>query len=260
LLMQFTLDTAPTAKDFIESEIMKPLGMYLRTNNLGQITIESFYPLSSTTVMDFNPGNLFAIPGVGQADLINEVVLRMDDSSGSTFATERVLDYAPSIAKYGLFGQQTIEAKGLRSGLNGLFIGGVTAFLIFLRYGMKALCCGDNGKNSSSSPIDATWQSALVEPGDFVTMTHPQVPDRDLGVIGITGKVFVVMDRTWQFFEGHVQCKLIEVDFSKLTEFEVTPDGEPDYTAASSGDQRALMFLCDDTDRYSDANPGNTLA
>ena len=259
-LMQFSLDAAPTAKDFIESEIMKPLGMYLRTNNLGQITIESFYPLVTATVMDFNPGNLFAIPMVGQADLINEVVLRMDDSSGSTFTTESVLTYAPSITRYGLYGQQTIEAKGLRSGLNGLFVGGVTAFLIFLRYGMKALCCGDNGKNSSSDPIDAWWNTALVEPGDLVTMTHPQVPDRDLGVIGITGKAFVVMDRTWQFFAGHVQYKLIEVNLAKLTEFAITSDGEAAYTSASSGDEHTLMFLCNDADQYSNGDPANTLS
>jgi len=259
-LMKFTLDTAPTAKDFIESEIMKPLGMYLRTNNLGQITIESFYPLDTTTVMDFNPSNLFAIPVVGQADLINEVVLRMDDDGSSSFASETVLDDAASIAKYGLYGQQTIESKGLRAGLNGIFVGGVTAFLIFLRYGMKALTCGDNGKNVSSDPIDTNWQSALIEPGDFVTMTHPQVPNRDLGVIGITGKAFVVMDRTWQFFEGHAQYKLIEVNLAKLTEFQIASNGEPDYTSATSGDQGDVMFLCNDSDQYSNASPGNTLA
>ena len=259
-MMQFSLDTAPTAKDFIESEIMKPLGMYLRTNNLGQITIESFYPLDTTTVMDFNLGNLFAIPMVGQADLINEVVLRMDVSSSSSFTTEVVEDYAPSIAKYGLYGQQTIEAKGLRSGLNGIFLGAVTTFLIFMRYGMKALTCGDNGKNSSSNPIDAAWSTALVEPGDFVTMTHPQVPDRDLGVIGITGKTFVVMDRTWQFFEGHVQYKLIAVNLVKLTEFKIAPDGEPDYTSAGPGDKSSLMFLCSDSDLYSNGDPANTLS
>ena len=259
-LMKFTLDAAPTAKDFIESEIMKPLGMYLRTNNLGQITIESFYPLDTTTVMDFNTSNLFAIPMVGQADLINEVALRMDADSSSSFATEVVEDYEASITKYGLYGQQTIEAKGLRSGLNGIFLGAITAFLIFLRYGMKALTCGDNGKNVSSDPIDAAWSTALVEPGDFVTLTHPQVPDRDLGVIGITGKTFVVMDRTWQFFEGHVQYKIVEVDLSKLTEFEITSDGEADYTSASSGDKQTLMFLCSDTDQYSNGDPANTLS
>jgi hypothetical protein len=266
-MMQFTLDAAPIAKDFIEAELMKPLGMYLRTNNLGQITIESAYPLDTTPVFDFNPSNLLAIPMVGQADLINEVVLRMD-SDGSNFGTESISTYAPSITKYGMFGQQTIESKGLRAGLNGIFLAGITAFLLFLRYGMKALCCGDNGKNVSSDPINAIWDAALVDPGDFVTLTHPQVPDRAAGVIGVAGKIFVVMDRTWQFFQGNVQFKLVEFGLSGSGSgsgslfggFQITSDGEVGYPAASSGDKQTLMFLCGDNDQYSNGDPANTLS
>jgi hypothetical protein len=185
------------------------------------------------------------------------------DSDGSNFTTEVVRPYNPSILKYGMYGQQIIESKGLRSGLNGIFLGSVAAFLIFLRYGMKALCCGDNGKNVSSDPIDAIWAAALIEPGDFVTLTHPQVPDRVAGVIGIVGKTFVVMDRTWQFFAGNVQLKLIEFGGSTgslFIGFLITSDGEADYTSASSGDKQTFMFLCNDSDQYSNGDPANTLS
>lgn len=256
--MQFTIDSPPVAKDFIEAELMKPLGAYLRTNNLGQITVEFAYPLSLDTVFDFTPANIMGIPSAGQADLINQVLTRMD-SDGSDFALESLQNFQPSIDKYGLFGQQIIESKGLRSGLNGIFLASVTAFLLFLRYGLKALCHGDNGKNSASDPINALWTAALVDPGDFVTLTHPQVPDRAAGVIGVTNKTYVVMDRTWQFFQGNVQLKLVEMDLSKFRQYLVTNNGEASYTGASGLDQAKYMFLCGDTEVYSNGDPGNTV-
>jgi len=229
--MQFALTSAPTAKDFIEAEIMKPLGAYLRTNNLGQITVEFAYPVSSSTVFDFTPDNLIGIPSAGQADLINQVLTRMD-SNGNDFTVESVQSYQASIDKYGLLGQQIIESKGFRSGLNGVFLSSVTAFLLFLRYGMKALCHGDNGKNSASDPINALWSAALVEPGDFVTLSHPLIPDRVAGILGIEDKTYVVMDRTWQFFQGNVQFKLIEIDLSKFKQYLIAGPLVADYIGA----------------------------
>lgn len=257
--MQFSLTTAPVAKDFIESELMKPLGAYLRTNNLGQITVEFAYPTSLDTVFDFSQANIIGIPSAGQADLINQVLTRMD-SDGNDFAEEALQSYQVSIDKYGLYGQQTIESQGLRSGLNGVFIASTTAFLLFLRYGLKALCYGDNGKNSASDPLNAFWVAALLDPGDFVTLSHQQVPDRITGTIGITNKAFVVLDMTWQFFIGNVQLKLIEIDLSKFKNYLVTPNAESDFTAASPTDKAKYMFLCGDLDAYSDSTPANTLA
>ena len=265
--MTFHLDSAPVAKDFIENEIMKPLGAYLRSDNLGRVTVEFFFPISPATVFDFSPDNLLDIPAAGQADLINEVIVRLDAAIGSTsssaFATEKVEQSAVSIAKYGMYGQQTIESKGLRGGLNGLFLARMTAFLIFQRYAFKALCHGDNGKNSPSDPINALWTAARLEPGDFVTLRHPDVPDRTNGVIGITDKVYTVLDRTWQFpiggSDGTVQLKLLEVSFGQFKQYLIAPNGEPSYASASS-DQGKYMFLSSDTDQYSNGAAGNTLS
>jgi hypothetical protein len=262
--MQFNLESSPVAKDFIESELLKPLGAYRKTNNLGQITVEFPYPPTATPVFNFNPTNLLTIPAAGQADLINQVVTRMDATSASTstngFSLESVDSDFPSINKYGLYGQQIIESTGMRSGLNGVGIARMTAFMLFLRYGNKALCHGDNGKNSPSDPINTIWQAALVEPGDYVTLTHPQVPDRAAGVIGVTAKAYVVMDRTWQFFQGNVQYKMIEIDLSKFRQSVITGNTEASYTVASLLDRANDMFLCDEADQYSNGDPANTLS
>ena len=266
--MSFTLDAAPIAKEFIEQELMKPLGAYLRTDNLGKVTVEFAYPLSPAVVMDFTPANLLDIPAAGQTDLINQVITRLDATSGegsssSGFAAERVSQDQASITKYGMYGQQIIESKGLRSGLNGLFVAHMTAFLIFARYANKSLCHGDNGKNQSSDPINALWNAALVEPGDFVTLTHPQVPDRVAGVMGVTAKQYVVMDKNLQFpiggSAGTVQLKLLEASTLAFKQFKIAPNGEASYPSAGA-DQGVFMFLCNDSDQYSTGAAGNTLS
>lgn len=256
--MTFSTDSPPVAKEFIEAEILKPMAAYHRSNNLGQFTVDFFYPIDLTPVYNFTPDNLADIPEAGQADLINQVEVRMD-YDGSNFLAQPLEQSAPSIAKYGMYGLQTIDSKGLRSGLNGEFWGKLTAFLIFLRYSNKALLHGDNGKNTASNPINALWDACLLEPGDLVTMTHPDVPDRVAGVKGITNKTYVVMDRTWQFFAGNVQLKLLEIDLTKFKQYLITGNAEAAYTAASGADQAALMFQSDATGHYSNGNVGNTL-
>ena len=197
------------------------------------------------------------------------MIVRLDadtntTSTGSGFNTERVEQSDASILKYGMYGQQIIDSKGLRSGLNGLFLARMTAFLIFLRYSSKALCHGDNGKNASSNPVTAFWSAARVEPGDFVLMTHPDVPDRAAGVLGIIDKAYVAMDRTWQFAiggsPGTVQFKLIELDLNKFQQFLIAPNGEASYASASTADRAKYLFLCSDADVYSTGAAGNTLS
>jgi hypothetical protein len=265
--MSFVLDAAPVAKEFIETELMKPLGAYLRTDNLGRVTVEFAYPVNSTPVFSFTPDNLLDVPAAGQADLINQVIVRLDATTGNSssgFAAERVEQSDASISKYGMYGQQIIESKGLRSGLNGLFLARMTAFLLFLRYASKALCHGDSGKNVSSDPINAPWNAALLDPGDFVKLTHPLVPDRVAGVLGVVDKPYVVMDRTWQFpiggSAGTVQLKLLEIDLNTFQQFLIAPNGEASYTSASTTDRAKYMFLCNDIDLYSTGAAGNTLS
>ncbi len=258
---EFKITSPPVAKDFIANELMKPLAAYIWPNNLGQVSVNFYYPLSPLPVFDFNRDNLVEIPEAGPADLINEVSVRLDYDSSDSPKTEIVREDAASVAKFGLYGNHIIEAKGLRSGLQGAFLGALAAWLIFLRYSFKQLMFGSsNSGNGNANPINALWSACLVEPGDISTLTHPQVPDRNAGVMGVTGKTFVVMDRQWQFFPCLTQLKLLETDLSKFKQYLIAPNGEPDYTATTSGDRAALMFLCNDSDQYSNGDPGNTLA
>lgn len=65
--MQFTfsIDSPPTAKDFIEQQIMQPLGGYLWVNSKGQFDVNFFYP---NTIIPVFSGSLLGawVDGSGQ--------------------------------------------------------------------------------------------------------------------------------------------------------------------------------------------------
>jgi hypothetical protein len=254
LQFEFSITSPPVAKEFIETELMKPLGAYLWSNSLGQISVNFYYPLSPDPVIDFNRDNLTEIPEAGIADLINEVSTRFDYDVDDKPQANLVRTDDESIAKYGLFGALEIDARGLRSGLQGNLIAGHTAFLIFLRYGFKQLAFGGSADNSS--PVSTFWDACLVEPGDIVTVTHPQVPDRLNGVMGITGQTFVVMDRTWHFFECTVEFKLLSFDLIPFHHYLIAANGEGNYSFG----RRQYVFQTNDADQYSNGDAGNTVA
>lgn len=246
----FSITSPPAAKDFIENEILKPLGAYLWVNNLGQFSVNFFYPTNFTPALDLNSTNVDDVPEAGQADLINEVSVRFDQTTDGHFFGESIQQDGDSIAKYGLFGQHIVESAGVRSAFLGFLLASLLARLIFLRYGFKPLVFGS---------VTAIWSTCVLEPGDPVTMTNSQVPDRLLGIMGITGKVFEVMDRTWNFTACTVTYKLLTLDLSSFKQYLITGNAEPNYTAATALDKAKYMFLCNNSDQYSNGDPGNTL-
>src|SRR5678815_379574 len=107
--MAFTITSPPVAKDFIEAELCKPLGLYVWEDSTGHVSINSFYPQSQWAGTGYGGGvyggppdyggatssapfaltkaNLTVIPLWEQADLINQVVTRFDypdDTSGGS--------------------------------------------------------------------------------------------------------------------------------------------------------------------------------
>jgi hypothetical protein len=258
----FNLTKAPVAKDFIENELMKPLGMYLWENSAGLVSLNSFYPAISGSgaytpptppVMTLTVADITDVPLPVEADLIDQVIMRFDDDgTGSTkFLAENISTYAAAIAKYGLTDGHIIESQGMRSGFLGYFMAAIISRLIFLRYGLK---------NLTFDPMPALWDASVLDPGDIIAVTMPYVADRAAGVLGITTQTFEVMDRNWKFMDGTVELKLLALDISAFKQFLITPNGEADYTAASSTDKAKYMFQCDPiTDKYSNGDPANTL-
>ena len=261
LSFAFTLTSSPTGKDFIESELMKPLGGYLRETNTGLMTANFFYPALSGNgtyipppppVATLDQSNTADMPLAGEADLIDSVTFRFDDdgSGNGNFLSESVQEYGPSVEKYGLVGAQIIEAKGMRSGFQGFLWAEVISRLIFLRYGLK---------NLTLASVPFLWSECLLEPGDIIQLTIAQVPNRAGGTLGVTDLTFEVLDRTWQFMTGLIELNLVAINLSAFKQYQITPNGEADYTLASSTDKAKYMFLCGTNGEYSNGDPANTL-
>lgn len=208
---------------------------------------------SSITAPDFSFTNdtLQNIPEAQQADLINTVSFRFDKDSQGKFQSESINEYTVSVARYGQYGQQVIEADGLLASLQGFYIASFTAQMIFLRYGLKNLMFTD---------LSALWNAVLIEPGDLVALTSSFIPDRAAGVIGITSKLFEVLDRKWNFNQGIVTLRLIDASYLlNVGQYLIAPDGISNFTAATAYQKGRYMFLSNDSDQYSDATPGHAL-
>jgi hypothetical protein len=255
----FRLTQSVVAADFIKEQLLKPLGGYLWVNSAGVITVNFFYPLAaSVAVATLGPGTWTEIPGAQQVDMVNAIQWQFDKDDGASGASGDYLAndtelYQPSITKYGQYGELTIPADGLRSGLQGYFTARLSSRMIFLRYGLKGLKFEDD-------TADAIWQTCRVEPGDIVAVTHPNVPNREAGTVGVTNRLFEVLDRKFNFTEGLMTFVMIDANFlTTFGTYKITPNGKADFTLASAPDKLAYMFLCNDTDTYSDATAAHPL-
>jgi hypothetical protein len=251
ITFEFSLTSPPAAKDFIENEILKPLGGYHWPNNLGVFKIHFFYPLAPASVATLDHDVLEDVPLAEEAALVNQVAWRFDQGAGSsTFLAESVESYGASISKYGLYEENVIESAGMRSGFQGYFMAAFVSRLIFLRYGSKQL---------QVENIPLRWIQSLLEPGDFVSVTSSLVPDRKAGTIGVTAKTFEVLDRSWSFMPQIASVKLLEADLSKFKQYLITPNAEADFAADTSLNKAKYLYLSDATGKYSTGVTANTV-
>jgi hypothetical protein len=246
----FNITDPPQALDFIQKQLMIPLGGYIWTRADGVTDVNFLYPLGGvSSSMSIDQKILDVTPTAGQTGLKDVVTFRFDkndDKSGSgnaDFLSVAVQKYQPGINKYGLYGQQVIESDGVRSGFQGNFIAAFCAQMIFLKYGYKNLTFDG----------ECLWVTVLLEPGDFVLISHPRVPDRVNGVFGITNWLMQVLDRTWAFNDGKVTLKLVDASgLLRYGQFKIAPDDIPIWTLATSPQKARYMFLSKDNGTMSD--------
>jgi hypothetical protein len=256
--MRFELDQPVAAHDFIVNQLLKPLGCYMFVGN-GQITVTSFFPIDvPVAVKTFGPASWTGIPTAEQASLINYIQWQFDkdDSGGSgNYNSSDLEEYTASLARYGInnVGELTITADGMRSALQGYFIAAVVSYMIFLQYGLKAL-------KFDSNSADCQWNMVLVESGDFVYVTHPEVPDRAAGVMGMTNKLFRVLNKSINWTEGIVNFTLIDVSYLQSFGFyKIAPDTIAAYASESTANKAKYMFLCNGAGQYSNTDPAHIL-
>jgi len=245
----FTLTSAVEAKQFIEQELLRPLGGWLHLTRKGVATVRFFFPVPGETepVHSLTANNVIGIPVPEEAELINVLQHRYD---GDTTTPHQTVTKDPdSVALYGLESLNPIDSQGMRASLGGASISRTVAAMLFDRYGGKplmitALCFFD---------------AILVETGDFILLTHPHIPDRAAGAMGLTNRKMEVLARTWYFTEGRVELVLLDAS-GLCAEFRVAPDGKPGYGGASAPDRARYMYVADDaTEAYANGDPAHQL-
>lgn len=261
----FNVTQSPAALDFIKNQIMKPLGGYIWLNSKGQVDVNFYYPLAGPVVVfNFGPDVWTSIPTADQLgsntsrDMVNTVQFQFDkDDAGSgtsgNYLSQDTEEYGPSISRFGIYGEQVIQADGLRSAFQGFFIAKLVSRLIFLRYGLKNLIIDSNA-------ADSNWNTVRLEPGDIVSATHPNIPDRVAGVMGITNEPFEIISKTIHFKTGTMTYSMLDARYlSTFGFFKIAPTDEDPYASASPTDKAKYMFMTDDAGVYSNSDSGNVL-
>jgi hypothetical protein len=246
----FSIEKAPEAKAFIEKELLAPLGLYALTLADGKFSIRGFLPLPGTIVsqFSFSAANVATLPTPAESELINVVIHRFDHD-GDKFAVGNVEIEAASESKFSQQGSHVIESLGMRSALQGFGLARLVAQGIFNRFA---------DKNLTMNALTAHWdEAALLEIGDFVELSHPFVPNRVSGALGITDQFFVVTKVSRVYMKGQVKISLADaeqvqlgggIDPAGLGPFLIAPASVPEWTAASQGQKDTYMFVGDKTD------------
>ena len=232
LTQRFTLTYPPRAKDFIEAEILKPLGAYWFWDHLGRLTPYSMLPYAQPVpVLTLDGSNIdMQTPPVPQRsqDYTAIVIYKMDgDSNGQNYQLDIVSEYAPAVNLYGISQSRIIQSRGVRSTLGGARIAHLTIQNIFRRYGLKPMMM----------KLRCFFPAMRVELGDKVVVNHAKVPNgmfaapfRMPGLMGIHGTLWEVLSKTVDFNDGTTELDLLDVSWQvQNATFEIAPDGEGTY-------------------------------
>ena len=241
----FQVSYPPRAKDWIEQEILKPLGAYWFWNHLGQLTPYSMLPYAAPTpVMTLDGSNIcMETPPVPMrsGDYTAVIVYKIDgDGNGQNFQTIIVSEFAPAVNLYGMAQSKIIQSRGVRSSQGGARMAYLTTQNIFSRYGLKPLTY----KPRCFLP------AMLLEIGDKVTLNHPLIPNalwasqfRLPGTMGIQGTLWEVKGKNVDLNKGTVELDLLDVSWQLINPgYSIAPDGTGPYATGNEGRATNYMY------------------
>jgi len=261
--MQFSITYPPAAKDWVESELLKPLGCVWFWNYLGQWTPYSLLPaVPPASALTLDQTNIAAstLPVPVQSEMYTSALTyRMDmDSNGQNANTIFTDIYAPAANLYGISQTRVIIARGVRSSLGGLRMAHLMAQMVFRRYGLKPLTL----KLLTFAP------AMLLEMGDKLTINHPLIPNGIFpaalrvpgSYLGVQGTLWEVLRKTVDLAAMTVELELLDVSWELPTNaWYIAPDTVPSYALATTAQKEANFFLCNGSNQYSDGSAAHTL-
>ena len=202
----FILDEPFEAKQFLETEICKVAGLYPVVDNTGKIALKAFRApaAGASAAYTFDEDNMIVLPEIDRLPVVNEIIFKIDHD-GSGFQNELIYVDATSVSTYGRASQLSIESKGLRTVFGAQWWCQEMADRMFARFSGIGLRGGAPVAN-----IEAFLLTAPVWVGDYVNLTHPLMPDLLTGALGVTDRLYEVIDREPDYARGRMRYKLLD--------------------------------------------------
>ncbi len=207
----FEMDQPFTVLDFLEDQVYKASGMYPVVTNTGQLSVRGYRPLQGgpSPVFDFNADNCIAFPDYDRAQILNDLLWSIDNTaaySGGSFSTTLLFLDATSISTFGRSNERSVQNKGLRTELGAQWFAQDISQRMFARFAGSAALRG----GAPLLTLQSFFLTLPVWVGDYVTVSHPKMPDLFTGALGVTGRVCEVIDRTPDYASGKMNFKLLD--------------------------------------------------
>lgn len=204
----FQMNQPFTAKDFLENNIYKSAGLYPVVTNTGQYSVRAprAPAAGATPVFAFTQDNVTVLPVYDKADILNDLLWNIDPDYQGNYDTTLLYVDATSIGNYGLSNQRQVQSDGLRSELGAQWFAEEISQRLFSRF------AGTTGLRGGAPilQVEAFFMTLPVWTGDYVSLTHPLVPNLFTGGLGLTDRTFEVIDRTPNYASGKMQYKLLD--------------------------------------------------
>jgi hypothetical protein len=259
--LDFVITRPIDGKQFIEEQILKPLGLYWIVRPNGQLSLKTMKPpVEQGPVFAFNAKNIMGIPQTQRQSIINLVTLQMDVQQGGITTAARSYGYQvsyeqqTSLDKYRQVFEQQIQATGLRMARGGMMLSRLLADRTFRRHAF-------------GPPVyKFTAQLMCLQPelGDYVWLSHPKVLDLTTGKLGLSNVLCEVIDKQPDYSKATVDFSLLDTRFiSVSTAYSIAAAAAdvPPYASATAAERAQYMFISAAADggENSDGTAGNTI-
>ena len=213
---RFEITSSFQAKQFLEQEIFKAAGLYQVVLPSGQLSLKCMRPpaAGATPVFTFTEQNLVAFPEWDRQPVVNQAVWQFDaQPGGGGYANYETFLEATSISLYGQGQQFSMDSAGMRTELGAFGFSEWMTGRLFKRFS------GTDGAIKGGAPVLTLRAMLMTLPvwlGDYVALTHTKMPDITTGNLGVTNRIFEVIDRQPDYQNGQMQYKLLDTGLTGL--------------------------------------------
>ncbi len=207
----FEMDRPFTVKDFLETQVYKASGMYPVATPLGQLSVRGYRPFQAgpTPVFAFTQDNCIALPAFDRAPILNDMLWQFDNTgaySDANYKTTLLYVDDTSITNFGRSNERQISSSGLRTELGAQWFAQDVSDRMFSRF------AGSTGLRGGAPllNVQSMFMTLPAWVGDYVSVSHPLMPNLFTGALGVTDRIFEVIDRTPAYDSGKMNFKLLD--------------------------------------------------